>query len=329
MKRQVLAHLTFLRGYDEMNTTLDHLTFDDTFDGMLQAFLFACQAKELSPRTIEYYEQTLTRFYNFCQGLKINSPAQVTPGHIRLFMVELRKTISAISVHAYYRAIKRSYHFLLREGFVKINPMTNIEAPQRPKILIPPFTKEEITIFLHLCDENTFHGARNKALILLLLDTGLRLSEVASIQLKDVNVKLRTIKVMGKGAKERVVGFSPTTLVYLIRYHTLCGKRFGEERGSRLWLTERGDPLAWRGIQMVIRKIKERSNIKGKRVSAHIFRRTFAVMSLDNDASQDDVQRLLGHETGRMTQLYSEYGRTDKALRNYKKFSPVNSLTIR
>jgi integrase/recombinase XerC/integrase/recombinase XerD len=174
---------------------------------------------------------------------------------------------------------------------------------------------------LLLYDENTFIGARNRAIILTLLDTGLRLSELANIQLNDIDFDREIIKVMGKGAKERVVGLGVKTQKALLHYLLMRKDNY-----PCLWLTEERKPFRAEGIQIMIRRLGKRAGITSVRVSPHTFRHTFGTQLLQNGLGEFAVQSLLGHSTLTMTRRYVATLNSEQAVQGYRKFSPVDNL---
>jgi len=149
--------------------------------------------------------------YDFLSKGGVARPARVAPDHIRLFLLKQQETCNSISIRTYYRHIKRFFNWLVEERVIAINPMASIKPPKVSKPLIVPFQESSLRRLLFLCDDSTFLGARNKAIILVLTDTGLRLKEVAEIQKSVIDFDHETIRVMGKGAKERVVQIGENT----------------------------------------------------------------------------------------------------------------------
>jgi len=199
-----------------------------------------------------------------------------------------------------------------------------MRSPRVPKRIIRPFSPDNIRDMLLLCDESKFLGIRNRAIILTFVDTGLRLSEMAGIQLKDIDFDRELIRVMGKGARERVVGIGKGTQKALLKYLLI-------RRDSHpcLWVTEEARPMQARGIQIMIRRLGKRAGITGARPSPHTFRHTFGTWSLLNGASEREVQSLLGHSSQRMTQQYTATINSEHAIKSHKRFSPVDNMALK
>ena len=150
---------------------------------------------------------------------------------------------------------------------------------------------------LSACD-----GERDKVIVTVLADTGLRISELVSVTLSDIDSEARTIRIWGKGAKQRIVRYGPFTAQLLSSYRrTLTGTKLFE---IRYW-----------GIESMLRRLGERTGIK---CNPHAFRRTFATQSVRNGLNLFYVQSLLGHSTLQMTRLYAEQVNSEDAIKAYK-----------
>jgi site-specific recombinase XerD len=173
------------------------------------------------------------------------------------------------------------------------------------------------------CGYSEYLKARNYALLLVMLDTGVRRSEVVAMKLQDVNWKNRTIKIHGKGKKERIVPFGVRTSLalkkYLLYHPRIC---------DNVWLTEELTPLHSRGLQSFFRRLKYRAGISDRRCSAHDMRHTFACMILNNGASMKTTQDLLGHADQTSTEIYTEPAQLLKMMREYEQASPVERLNM-
>jgi len=211
---------------------------------------------------------------------------------------------------------------MVEEGTLKQNPISSIHIRKPPEKIIQPFKLDQVQDLLLLCDEGKFLGARNRAIILTFLDTGLRLSELANIQIKDINFDHETIKVMGKGAKERVVRIGKKTQKALLRYLLMRNDGL-----ACLWVTEERIPLTHWGIEIMIRKLGKRVGISGVRCSPHTFRHTSATQSLRNGAGLEQVKSLLGHSTLYMTMRYAATINSEDAVQSHQRFSPVDRMS--
>lgn len=210
---------------------------------------------------------------------------------------------------------------MVEEETLKQSPMSSIRVRKPPDKIIQPFKLDHIRDLLLLCDDSKFLGARNKAVILTFLDTGLRLTELVNIEIKDVDFYHEIIKVMGKGAKERVVRIGKKTQKALLRYLLMRNDGL-----PCLWVTEERRPLTHWGIEIMIRNLGKRAGISGVRCSPHTFRHSAATQSLRNGAGLEQVKSLLGHSTLYMTMRYASTINSEDAVIAHRKWSPVDNL---
>ena len=302
--------------------SLAHLN-DGTLESQLKLFLVTCEVNNLSPRSIEDYAQKIGAFVTFCRTQEIYKLSQVNPSAIRLFLLGTQQRCKPVSVHGYYGTVCRFFNWLVEEGTIKESPMARMHPPKVPKQLIKPFTQDHIDRLLTLCDHNrsSFLGCRDKAIVLTFLDTGLRLSELANIQLQDIDFDRETIKVMGKGAKERLVRLGEHAQKALLRYILQRNDNL-----DCLWLTEERKPLQARGIQQMIERLGKRAGITNVRCSPHTFRHTFAPWMLKLGADLKTIQSLLGHSTIGQTLRYAESVNSEQAVEVHRRFSPVDNM---
>ena len=324
-----LAHLNITNRYDGADTKSGHLNYldiiksDTTLHGQLKIFLLSCKVNELSPRTIDDYGQKIGAFIAFCNSQGAKEPTQITPNHVRVFLLVLRERIKASSVHDYYGCINRFFNWLVSEGILDNSPLERMKPPRVPKQIIQPFSQDDIRRMLVVLSEDNFRGYRNRAIILTFLDTGLRLSELAAIQVNDIDFDNGIIKVMGKGRKERFVRVGKETQKALLRY--LLMRKDGL---SCLWASDHGEPIKARGIQSLIKRLGQRAGITDARCSAHTFRHSFAVSCLRNGMGEFNLQSLLGHTTLQMTRRYVQTFGVSDALSAHEKASPVDNLKL-
>jgi integrase/recombinase XerD len=207
-------------------------------------------------------------------------------------------------------------------GFVEENVFAKVPLVRRPTVVKPPFTPIQVGALLDAQDQTALTGCRNYALLLFLLDTGVRASELISIDLADVDWEERRVLVRhGKGAKERAVGISERTAAALRAYV----ERFRAEAPGRLFLTSKGKSMRSAGtLEVLLRRIGDRAEVS--KVHPHRFRHTFATWAIESGAREIDVQLLLGHSDLTMTQHYARTYTSEQAVRAHAELSPVQRL---
>jgi len=194
--------------------------------------------------------------------------------------------------------------------------------------MIQPYTCEDIQAMLKVCDWDYQHnarflGSRNRAIILALLDTGVRLSELAGMKLAHLDSNKGWIRVRGKGNKERVVRIGKLAQKALWTYLT-----WRPEGRDEVWLSEEGQPLSAHAIQCLILRLKHRGGVRGEG-SVHRFRHTFALNFLRADGNPRNLQFLLGHGTIDMSMRYVAALGLEDALKAHEKASPVDLMGLK
>jgi len=200
--------------------------------------------------------------------------------------------------HAYFRVLRAFYRWACQEGLLVNSPMVNMKTPKVPAPLRYSVDLDAIPVLLAACD-----NLRDKLVVSLLADTGLRLSELTSLKVADVDVEESSIAAWGKGARQRKVCFGPFTQMLLEKY-------LGEHRPTDGLLG-----LKPRGMAQVLAGLESLTGIK---CNAHSFRRTFATESVRNGMNLFHVQSLLGHSSLTMTRIYAEQVNSEDAIKAYK-----------
>ena len=316
-------HLTAQVSQAQALSSTHLLTAQNDLYGQLQSFLLFAKVEGLSPATIRDYRYKINRFVQFSRSSGIIVPKDVTPPLVRLFLLGLQERNAPGGVIGYYKSVKRFFNWLIEEGLLDASPMANIKAPKVQRKIVTPFNIQHISNMLSLCDPKTFFGARDRAIVLTLLDTGLRRRELADIQLADIDLDREVIKVMGKGARERVVRIGQRTQKALLTYLLMR-----DDKLPGLWVNQWRTPLTDWGIAQVIKRLGERAGVHNVRCSPHTFRHTFATQALINGAGEFNVQSLLGHSDLRMTRRYSATLRSEHAVEAHKKASPVDNMRL-
>ncbi len=319
----MVNRLTGKNGEQQSGTAIQRITRTRDLPGYLQAFLIASKVNGLSPVTLKGYRYMIGKFISFYLELGPTNPAEVNADDVHLFILKLQESNNPQSVHDYYRTLKRFFNWLVEEDVIKISPMLKIKPPKVEQKIISPFTPEHLRKLVKLCDPTTFCGLRNRAMVLTFVDTGVRLKEMWTMKVEDIDFDRGIIKVHGKGAKERVVGIVQNTQKALLQY--LLSR---DDNHPCVWVTEERTPLTYEGISQIFRNIKKRAGFNDVRCSPHTFRHTFATMMLENGASEFEVQTLLGHNKLDMTRRYAASLNSAKAVLKHKRFSPVEHLKL-
>jgi integrase/recombinase XerC len=269
--------------------------------------VFLEMEKNASPHTIRAYIRDLEAFRAFvCNRLEVEvSIEAIDPDLVRLYLAGRSRARQRTTVSRELTALKSFYRFLVREGAIRVNPLQDIPMPKIQKKLPQVLSVDEIFQLLKTPDTRTTLGLRNRAILELLYSSGLRVSELVGLTLRDIHWELNVVTVWGKGNKERVVPIGAPAVdalkAYMKRRDELL--RSGADREA-LFLNHRGGRLTGRSVaRMLDRYVKRSSQRRG--ISPHNLRHTFATHLLDGGADLRAIQEMLGHESLSTTQRYT------------------------
>jgi len=299
-------------------------------NALVEEYLAECTFRNLSPKTVEWYRYCLGPFARHATDLGIPDPESVTEEVVREFLSDQSRRVAPRRVNHYRQAILRFFRWLEEERYVNHNPAERLSKLKEPKKLIPTFTEDEMRRLLSQPDRRTFLGLRDYVFMLLLLDTGARLSEALGLRLRDVDFSTATLRVMGKGAKERIVGFSADLerrLRHYLKRREAALKSIRREDCEWLFPSHLGTKGGAKGFQMALNSYGEEAGIKRVRVSPHTFRHTFAVWFVRKGGSPFHLQKILGHATLDMSRRYCELADVD-FIERQKEFSPLVSMGL-
>ncbi len=250
-----------------------------------------------------------------------------TPGKIR--NVEARP-IRASTLHTYYIYLQSFFNWCVAESLLAVSPLDRVTKPNtRSASSIEPFSVKQLESLLLAAKESAY-PERDTAMAMFLLDTGVRVSELISIKIGEVDKTNKTVKVLGKGRKYRLVRFGKETSMALWRY--LRGRHDGADDDAPVFVSHAGNlsgsALTRDGVQALVTRLGRDAGITGVRCSPHTFRHTFAVQFLRNGGNSFALQALLGHTDLKMTQKYVALAQTDLADQHVMA-SPMDNLRRR
>jgi integrase/recombinase XerC len=278
--------------------------------------------KRYSRHTVISYETDLTSFFDYIVTQYGEIPLnQLSHIYIRSWLASLKdEGLAAKSINRKISSLKSFFKYQLKAGAIKQTPMAKIVSPKNEKRL-PNFVadKDIRTLFEHVEFPDTWQGRTERLLLLLFYNTGMRLSEVIGLKDSQVNSSNHTLKILGKGNKERIVPISPEILNEIKTYEKERNNLI-PERSDLLLITEKGKPLSPRGVYSSVKKYLSLVTTIEKR-SPHVLRHTFATHLTNNGADLNAVKELLGHTSLAATQVYTH--NTIEKLKNiYKRAHP-------
>lgn len=259
-----------------------------------------------SQKTVESYRDDLSRFEIFARDLSESfSWETVDSDLVRDWMESMiEKGNSARTVARRLSALKTFYRFALARHYVVSDPVHRLKSPKIEKPL-PQFLKE--SEMDELLDKqswgDSFEEVRARTIIIMFYETGVRVSELVGLDLKDVDEVSREIKVLGKGNKQRIVPFGNELSEALRDYLKIREDNFGAKY-SALFLTKEGERMNAQGVRYIVKKqLSKVSSLKKK--SPHVLRHTFATAMLNHNAGIENLKKLLGHAKVSTTEIYA------------------------
>jgi len=270
--------------------------------------------KNYSENTIKGYSENLSVFNEFLQNNKIKNYNNCDYDVIRKFIKYLYElNYSNKSICRYISCLRSFFKYLSLNEFIDINPMILISNPKLEKKLPKFLYYEDLEKILSAPDINNFIGLRDALILELLYSTGIRVSELVNITLKDISYSERKIKILGKGNKERYTLYGKKCEELLNKYIDSSRKKLLKQNNDYLILSNTGKQINVRQIRNIINNYTKKSGVNLK-ISPHTFRHTYATHMLNDGADLRSVQELLGHENLSTTTIYTHL--SNERLRN-------------
>lgn len=289
---------------------------------------FVQQTNSGSKHTFDAYTRDLNEFHNFLSAQGIANFNDVDRIVVNDFIIYLRekehqgKALKSATIARKISTLRSFYRYLNEYIGLLHNPFLSVKSPKTGK-KIPEFLFEhEIDYFLDSFDLNTLEGYRNRVLFETMYACGLRLSEVTSLGVDAIDFDEDILRVLGKGNKERIIPFYASLHELLKHYLTFIRPQWVSDNNPYVFVNQRGKPLTTRGIQYILNKAVESSDLM-THVHPHMFRHSFATHLLDHGADLRVVQELLGHSSLSTTQIYVHV--TQERLKNVYEHSHPRS----
>jgi integrase/recombinase XerC len=282
--------------------------------------------RRFSPHTVLSYQTDLRQFASFLsKTYELTDPTQADHMLIRSWIVELmQQQHDPRTVNRKVACLRSYYKYLLRTNVITRNPMLRITAPKMAKKL-PDFVAEDsLNGLLNSFNfPDTFVGRRDQLVLELLYGTGIRLSELIGIQHDDVSLSTRTVRVTGKGNKQRIVPLNPTLLLVLERYLAQKQIEFGsvDNASGALLVTEKLEPLYEKLVYRTVKQYLSQITTASSQQHPHVLRHSFATHLLGKGADLNAIKELLGHANLAATQVYTHLS-IDKLKAVFEKAHP-------
>lgn len=263
--------------------------------------------KRYSPHTIRSYQDDLTFFFEYLSAEYTElSIRDIKPTFIRSWLAKQKeKGASAKTINRRISTLKSFFKYQLRQEVIETSPMTTIVSPKQSKRL-PNYVEQKDTevLFEHVEFPDNWEGLMNKMILELLYCSGMRLSELISLKETQVDLHKNSLKILGKGNKERIIPFSHEMKTNLEQYLKQKTIQFGETTTEFFLVNEKGNKLYPKYVQLVVKKYLSLITTIEKK-SPHVLRHTFATHLMNNGAELNAVKELLGHSSLAATQIYT------------------------
>lgn len=291
---------------------------------MVDEFLRQLQVvRKASEHTLRAYARDLIDLVSFLESEGVSKWGQVTRTTLRHYFNWLfAKGYERRSIARKLSSVRSFFKFLARTGHIPVNPAIDLRQPRFLQKLPATLEVSEVELLLSAPDPSAPRGVRDRAILEILYATGLRVSEVANLQLGDIDFAEKIIRVRGKGGKERIVLLHDEAVKWLSKYLSEGRPallRKGKELTDRVFVSQKGTPLTVRQVHRIVDGYARK--VLGRRISPHVLRHSFATHLLEGNADLRVIQELLGHSSLAATQIYTRLSKTHLR-RVYEKAHP-------
>jgi integrase/recombinase XerC/integrase/recombinase XerD len=302
--------------------TINTLEQENHIETQAAGFLLDREIQNLSPGTLHFYRLKLSLFLQFCGTQAITGCSQVEPAAVRAFLAWLKENgHNPGGIHACYRALKTFLRWWALENDVSDwkDPFKKVKPPKVEEEPLEPVELDQVTRLLAVCSKDEFTGARDRAILLTLLDTGMRAAELLALDLGDLDLQKGALLIRsGKGGKPRTAFVSQDTRRALRAYVKMAGDLAGA-----LFVTVEGERMSYWALRDMLTRRSRQAGVETP--TAHDFRRAFAINSLRAGMDVMTLQRLMGHADLQVLRRYLK--QVDQDLQTaHSKYSPVDQL---
>jgi len=266
--------------------------------------------KGLAKNTLESYRRDLEKFISFAEKKMVKEVGDVNRQLIIKYLGELKNSGRATSTISRTIASMRSFFiYLLHEGEIESNPAINLESPKIEKKLPRVLTTDEVDLLMKQPGTGNHNASRDRAMLELLYASGIRVSELVSLDINDFEPKVGYLRCKGKGMKERIVPIGSVAINTVNEYLNNSRAKLSRKNGEKaLFVNHHGCRLTRQGFWKILKKYARQCHINGE-ITPHTLRHSFATHLLENGADLRSVQEMLGHSDISTTQIYTQVTR--------------------
>ena len=323
---------------------LDHLTSQDlvsttSLASLVQGYILNCRCEGKSPSTVTTYEEHLRRFLNYCQQKGIpDQPGKLNACHLRDFLwyvasepvrwsgrpTTARRPVGKSTVNHYHRVLSTFFRWVEKEELISENPLAHLKPPKVEQKAVQALSQADVEALLDRCSPRKHIGCRDRAIILVLLDSGMRVSELANLTIGDVDMKTGAVLIKnGKGGKQRLVRIGSAARKALWRYLAL----YRRGKSDRMFLTRDGEAMKASTCKLMVRRRGKDAGIPN--VHVHRLRHTFAISFLRAGGDIFTLKYLLGHSSLVMVQNYLKSLNAEDAMKAHERCGPVDHMSLK
>jgi integrase/recombinase XerC len=308
---------------------------------LINNYTLDLEAINRSPKTIASYVYSLNMLVSFLESAKLTKLVrELGIRDITAFIRYLQGSkkwpnrhstgkdygiLSPSCIQHHVRNIKVFWSWLARQGYIEYNPLASLPLPKVPQYVIRTLANSQLRKLLSSIDRSTALGRKYYCILLVLMDTGMRISELVGIKMDALDFKNGLITIFGKGQKERIVPISRQTKKELVSFMGNFRVLLCSEESPFLFPKGNGKHISVNSVQQFMRRLAKKAGLDGIRCSPHIFRHTFATQAIANEANVFTLKDIMGHASLQTTMKYTHLKVTDLK-DQHNRFSPVEKL---